>query len=349
MTVPADKGDARNLTMTPGAHEREPAWSPDGKRIAYFSDESGEYELYLKEQNGIGEPARIALGKPGFYSSPRWSPDSQKIAYLDSHLHIWYVDVTQKKPVLVDTDYYNSGPEHAPAWSPDSKWLAYPQQLKSHMTAIWLYSLADGKKTQVTDGMSDAGSPIFDQNGKYLYFLVSTDSGAAMEFDLESLERPITRNVYVAVLPNNEPSPLAPESDDEKLEQEKKENAKADEKKAAAEPVPVRIDLADIGQRILALPLPPKRYSRIEAGKAGVVLAIEETPPAPGQETLLTVHRFDMAKRKSDTVISGVKTYKTAFRGEKYLYQQGDKWAIASFKPMPELASRASAATSLGR
>ena len=162
--------------MTPGAHEREPAWSPDGKRIAYFSDESGEYELYLKEQNGIGEPARIDLGKPGFYFSPRWSPDSQKIAYLDSHLHIWYVDVTQKKPVLVDTDYYASGPEHAPTWSPDSKWLAYPQQLKSHMTAIWLYSLADGKKTQVTDGMSDAGSPIFDQNGKYLYFTVSTDS-----------------------------------------------------------------------------------------------------------------------------------------------------------------------------
>jgi tricorn protease len=340
MTVPAEKGDPRNLTSTPGAHEREPVWSPDGKTIAYLSDESGEYELYLREQNGLGEVTKIPLGdKPAFYMAPRWSPDSKKIAYLDNHLHIWYIDLAQKKPVLVDTDYYSSGREHAPSWSPDSKWLVYIQQLKSHMTAVWLYSLETGKKTQVTDGMSDVESPVFDQNGKYLYFTVSTDSGAAMEFDLQALLHPISRNVYVAVLPNNEPSPLAPESDDEKLEQEKKENAKADEKKAASEPVPVRIDLEGIGQRILALPLPPRRYAWVETGKAGILLAIEEAPPAPGKEPSFTVYRFDMSKRKSDTVISGVRSYRTAFRGEKYLYQQGDKWAIAAFKPMPDSAS----------
>jgi len=340
VTVPAEKGDARNLTSTPGAHEREPVWSPDGKTIAYLSDESGEYELHLREQSGLGEVTKIHLGdKPAFYLAPRWSPDSKKIAYLDNHLHIRYIDLAQKKPVLVDTDYYSSGRDHAPSWSPDSKWLAYIQQLKSHMTAVWLYSLESGKKSQVTDGMSDVESPVFDQNGKYLYFTVSTDSGSAMEFDLQALLRPISRNVYVTVLPNNEPSPLAPESDDEKLEQEKKENAKADEKKAASEPVPVRIDLDGIGQRILALPLPPRRYAGLETGKAGTLLAIEEAQPAPGKEPSYTVYRFDMSKRKSDTVISGVRSYRTAFRGEKYLYQQGDKWTIAAFKPMPDSAS----------
>ena len=193
VTVPAEKGDARNLTNTPGVHEREPVWSPDGKTIAYFSDESGEYALHLREQNGMGAVVKISLSdNPGFYSVPRWSPDSRKIAYLDSHAHIWYVDVTQKKPVLVETDYYASGKEHAPSWSPDSKWLAYSQKLKSHMTAIWLYALADGKKTQVTDGMSEVLSPVFDQNGKYLYFTVSTDSGSAMEFDLHALTRAVS-------------------------------------------------------------------------------------------------------------------------------------------------------------
>ncbi len=340
VTVPAEKGDPRNLTNTPGVHEREPVWSPDGKTIAYFSDESGEYALHLREQNGLGEPVKIALGAaPGYYSAARWSADSKKIAYLDSHSHIWYVDVAQRKPVLVDTDYYSSGRDHTPAWSPDSKWLAYSQQLKSHMTAIWLYSLADGKKTQVTDGMSEVLSPVFDQNGKYLYFTVSTDSGSAMEFDLHALTRAVSRNIYVVVLPKDEPSPLAPESDDEKIEQEKKENAKADEKKAAAEPVSVKIDLDNIGQRILALPMPAKRFASLEPGKSGVLLALEEGPRTPGQETTYTVHRFDMTKRREDVVIAGVREYHTASKGEKYLYRQGDKWAIASFKPMPDSAS----------
>ncbi len=337
ITVPAEKGDPRNLTNSPGVHEREPVWSPDGKTIAYLSDESGEYALHLREQNGMGDVRKISLGtKPAFYLAPRWSPDSQKIALLDNHNHVWYVDVATKKCILVDTDYYQSDRGHAPSWSPDSKWLAYSQQLKSHMSAIWLYSLATGARTQVTDGMSDVESPVFDQNGKYLYFTASTDSGASMEFDLHALTRPVSRSIYVAVLPKSEASPLAPESDDEKIEQEKKDNAKADEKKASAEPVAMHIDLDNIGQRILALPMPARRYETLEAGKAGVLLAIEGNQQVPGEEPSRIVHRFDMSKRRADVVIAGVRNFRTAAKGDKFLYQQGDKWAIAAFKPMPD-------------
>src|SRR5262249_12520613 len=152
--------DARNLTNTPGVMERDPAWSPDGKTIAYFSDESGEYALHLRAQNGMGEVKKISLGDPpGFYFSPRWSPDSTKIAYLDSHLGIWYVDIEKKKPVRVDKDYYwggNWSGTLVPVWSPDSRWLAYAKKLKNYLSAVFLYSLADDKSTQVTDGMSDA-------------------------------------------------------------------------------------------------------------------------------------------------------------------------------------------------
>src|SRR5579872_1313481 len=154
ITVPAEKGDARDLTNTANVMERSPIWSPDGKSIAYFSDESGDYALHVRAQNGLGEVRKIVLGdKPAFYFAPRWSPDSKKIAYLDNHLGVWYVDLEQKKPVRVDRDYYYSLGGIVPAWSPDSKWLAYAKQLKSHMSAIYLYSVADAKSTQATDGM----------------------------------------------------------------------------------------------------------------------------------------------------------------------------------------------------
>ncbi len=343
ITVPAEKGDARNLTNTAGANEREPAWSPDGKTIAYFSDESGEYTLHLRDQTGLRDVVKIGLGtKPAFYTLPRWSPDSKKIGYVDNHLDIWYVDVEQKKPVHVDRDYYFSYRDVVLSWSPDSKWLAYKKQLKSHMSAVYLFSLADGRSHQVTDGMSEARDPVFDKEGKYLYFSASTDSGASMEPDIQSFSRPVNRNIYLVVLSKDQVSPLAPESDDEKSpEEKKKEQEKKDKEKDAAKkdesekPVEVKIDLENIGQRILALPMPPRRYEELQAGKAGVLIAIEGAPPGR-EEPKRTVHRFDLGKRKADVVASGVREFRVSFSGEKMLYRQGDRWFITELKPMAD-------------
>lgn len=347
VTVPAEKGDPRNLTNTPGVNERFPAWSPDGKTIAYFSDESGEYALHLKDQSGMGEVRKFSLGdKPAFYYAPRWSPDSKKIAYVDCHTGIWYIDLEQKKPVLVDKDYYfpDSPTDLAPVWSPDSKWLAYRKQLPSHMSAIHIYSIADAKSIQVTDGMSEAKNPVFDKEGKYLYFDASTDSGASMQPDIEGFSRPVTRSIYLIVLAKDVPSPLAPESDDEKPAAEKKkdepkkdEAAKEDkDKPKPPEKVDVKIDFDNIGQRILALPMPPRRYEDLQPGKAGVLYAVEAPPRAPDGEPAYTIHRFDLGKRKSDVVIGGVRAFQMSFNGEKMLYRQGDKWVIAAPPPMPE-------------
>ncbi len=141
VTVPAEKGDIRNLTNTPGVADRDPAWSPDGKQIAWFSDESGEYALHIRNQNGLGDVTKVSLGQPpSYFYSPVWSPDSKKIALTDKRLNVWYVDVEKGATVKVDTDLYDS-PFHAmnPVWSPDSKWLAYVKQLKSHLHAIFFY------------------------------------------------------------------------------------------------------------------------------------------------------------------------------------------------------------------
>jgi tricorn protease len=217
LSVPADKGDIRDLTNTPGVMERSPAWSPDGKSIAYFSDESGEYALHVKSQTGEGETRKIALaGNSAYYSNPRWSPDSKHVAFDDNQLHLWDVDVEAGKLTKVDTDYISEGGVDF-AWSGDSKWIAYTKSLPNRLHAMSIYSLESGQSKQVTDGMSDARHPAFDRDGQYLYFTASTNYGPTQSgLDMTSDEHEVTSNVYLIVLANNVASPLAAESDEEK-------------------------------------------------------------------------------------------------------------------------------------
>jgi tricorn protease len=346
ITVPADKGDPRNLTNSPGVMEREPQWSPDGKSIAYLSDESGEYALHLRPQSGEGNVTKIEL-KPGFYRSPRFSPDSKKITLIDSFQRLWYVDFETKRQVEVDQDTYQmrSG-DIAGAWSPDSRWLAYSKVLANELSAIHLFSLASGKPTQVTDGMSDANNPVFDKDGKYLFFTASTNSGESLGLDIHAVGRTSTSSIYLAVLDKTQPSPFAPESDEEKADEEKKPDAPKPEpaKSGAARERPaapdVKIDLDGIDQRILSVPMPPRRYAGLQVGKAGTLLALEfqqpgegaaDGPPGPPG---MTVHRYDLKARKSDMPLAGVRDFQMSFGGEKTLYRQGDNWIIAALRPM---------------
>ena len=355
LTVPAEKGDTRNLTETTNVIERDPAWSPDGKWIAYFSDASGEYELHVRDSMAR-EPARtIRLEeKPTFYMTPRWSPDSKKIAYADAHLQTWYVDIDQKKPVRVDKDrFLGSAGQRVPTWSPDSKWLAYAKRLDNYLGAIFVYSLADGTSTQVTDGLSDARFPVFDRDGKYLYFSASTDAGPSLEADISSGARSVSRSLYLIVLSKADPSPFAPESDEEgsgdaakpdpaKPDVPKPDAPKPDGAKPAgpAAVADVKIDFDKIGQRILSLPMPARRYMQLQAGKGGTLLAIEAPVPAPGATPgpggpALTVHRFDLRQRRADVLTSGVRFFEISANGEKTLTARADRWSIETLRPMP--------------
>ena len=233
-TVPTDKGDIRNLTHSPAVADRDPSWSPDGKSIAYFSDESGEYELCIRDQNGMGTVRHISLGNPpSFFYTPTWSPDSKKIAFTDKRLQLWYVDLDKPTPKLVDSDYFGGfGPTQlGQTWAPDSKWIAYTKQLPSGLHAVFVYSLEQSKASQITDGMSDTLYPTFDKNGKYLYFTASTNTGLTPAgLDMSSDEHRVSRSAYVAVLGKDEKSPLAPESDEEKAKDEKKADDKDKDK-----------------------------------------------------------------------------------------------------------------------
>jgi tricorn protease len=377
LTVPAEKGDIRNLTNSPGVDERYPAWSPDGTRIAYFSDESGDYALHIKTQNGQGETVKFNLGTPGSYFYwPTWSPDSKKIAYADKRLNLWYVDLEKKTPVKVAHDRFMP-PEQisGAAWSTDSKWLVYTGQEVSHMRSIFLYSLETGQSQRVTDGMSESFSPVFDKSGKYLYFLASTDAGPTLDSSMDSFNRPVTSSVYIVVLRKDLPSPLAPESDEEgqakpeaqpetaKAEEAKSESAKLDGqgKEKSKPPEPVKVDFEKIGQRILALPVPARNYTEIIPGKEGVLFIVEGplVEPLRGQTTF-TAHRFELKTRKADKLLENILAFHVSANGEKLLYRQADSpqpgrstpppqtWVIAPLPPAPGPGAGGSGASSGG-
>ena len=343
ITVPEEKGDFRNLTNTPGVMERYPSWSPDGQKIAYFSDESGEYQLHIKGQKGSGDVVRIELEKnPTFYFAPRWSPDNKKIAYADCHLNLWYVDLEKKKPVKVDKDRFLGGADSLfPNWSPDSKWLVYAKRLPNYLGTIFLYSLESGQSTQVTDGLSDARLSVFDPGGKYLYFTASTDSGASLQPDIHSIFREVTSTVYLAVLDKAEPTPFVPQSDEEKPDDKSKKTSEEPEKKAEEKKpdkdVTVKVDLEGILQRILAVPLPARNYIDLQTRESGTLLAVAAEAPLPGSPFPqgASVHRFDLKERRADVVISGVNAFEMARSGKKYLYSQKGRWLIGTLKPMP--------------
>ncbi len=360
-TVPTDKGDIRNLTHSPAVADRDPSWSPDGKSIAYFTDESGEYQLAIRDQNGLGPVRHLNLGNPpSFFYTPTWSPDSKKIAYTDKRLQLWYIDLDNTTPKLVDSDYFGGfGPTQlGQTWSPDSKWIAYSKQLANGQHTVFVYSLDQGKAFQVTDGMSDAVNPSFDKNGKYLYFAASTNVAlSAAGLDMSSDEHRITRSVYVTVLSKDEKSPLSPESDEEKAKDEKKSDSDKDkakdkgkasdatekdkdakDKEKKDESVVVKIDIDGIGQRILSLPIPAKNYLNLLSGKSGILflsegplVVTEDDQPNVSQ----TIQKFDLSKRKVDKVLEDVNDFTVSFDGEKILYRRGDSWATASVDDGP--------------
>jgi tricorn protease len=349
-TVPAEKGNVRNLTNSPGSAERSPAWSPDGSKIAWFSDRSGEYQLIIADQKGLDSPRVISLPDPTFYLQMAWSPDSKKLAFADAGWNLWLVDVETGTALRFDTDR-RAGVERSmyPVWSPDSRWIAYSKQLPNMFRTIMVYSLSENKSYQITDGFSDAISPDWDKSGKYIFFLASTDVGLNTGWlDLSSLEHPIRRGVYFAVLTKDTPSPLLPESDDEKgikkdenIQDKGKEKVKSKEttkgkekdKKLSGDTLEVKIDFDNITSRILSLPLPMRYYTGLNCGPAGIVFVTETGPPfyeGQGSGNSAIIHKYDLKEREDKTFLTGATTFTVSSNGTKVLYQKGEDWFIGS-------------------
>ncbi|HZH98867.1 MAG TPA: PDZ domain-containing protein, partial [Fimbriimonadaceae bacterium] len=315
-----------------GVHRREPAWSPDGKTIAYITDERGVQEIALQD-TATAKERILPLGQsPGFYSGILWSPDSKLIAYSDEKLNLWTLDPSTGKNTKVDTLTYRGRSSFQPSWSPDSKWLAFAKDLDTHYGAIFLHNVAGGKTTQVTDGFADAQNPEFDRDGKHLYFLASTDIGKGIDFEnISSLSVPnSSSSVYCIVLKKDGPNPLHPESDEETP---KDPAAPAAPKPTTppATPPEVVVDLEGIEERIITLPMPTAGYGSLRAGPASSFFVISSPPRAnatsfgPAQSTL---HKWTWSDRKFNTFSTNVGGYAVTADGQKMVLRSGASVSI---------------------
>jgi tricorn protease len=336
-TVPAEKGDYRNLTQSSGAHDRSPTWSPDGAQLGWLSDASGEYQLMLGDPLGITEPRAIPLPSTAFFSAPAWSPDGTQILLQDNHQNLWTIEVASGQATKIDTDSYPDPLRSFGAtWSPDSKWVAYSKNLPSHLRAIFVYSLADKKTQQLTDGLADSISPAFDVGGKYLYFMASTNFGPSTGWlEMSSIDRPVRRAIYLAVLSASELSPLLPETGDEPRP------APAQEPRPEPMPQPtptprtvsVRIDFDQIGQRIIAVNIPAGDYSNLTSGAAGTFYYTEPIPTTGGPPSL-RLQRYQLKERTAAPFLEGIRSYTLSADKKKLLYQAsaggGASWGIVA-------------------
>jgi len=365
VTVPAEKGDPRNLTNTPGAHERSPSWSPDGKWIGYFSDESGEYQLHLAPQDGKGQVRKIALKGSGFYQNLVFSPDSTKALFTDQSDALYLLDIaTLNQTKITDSPYGRGRSLKNASWSPDSKWVVYSNDSAAKIGRIFVYSLEEGKSHPITDGLSEATEPVFDASGKYIHFASSTDTGMSKHGFMQSSadsQRP-RFSLNLIVLRKDTPSPFLKESDEEKSEATRENASSRSTESAQEKPAeagesgrrpnngarnrpgrePVKLDLDGISQRILSYPLPPGSYANLQAGPAHQLFFLARSEGGGGRGGRggegggpgAVLHRYDLERRKDDVIQPTVQAYLLTPDGRKMLYSTGNNsWQIGPATP----------------
>ncbi len=355
-TVPAEKGNVRNLTGTPGIRERDPVWSPNGKWIAYFSDRTGEYEIYLRQGNGKGEEKSVTKQIKHYPMGMQWSPDSQKLLFHDAALNLFWLDVNGGKVKKIDQSESDEISDYA--WSADSRWIAYAKAEVNAFRSLFLYDLESAEVTRVTTDFSDEAEPTFDPGGKYLFFVSSRHFNPTIAgYDLV----PLWTNqdgIYLVTLQADEPNPLAPESDevevveetdddeDTSTPQEREEHgedsgqvegkAGADTATQGEEEIKTEIDLEGIDERIVDLGLEPGNYYDLVASEGKVFFLSRPLRPGGGrgnQGSTSALKVFVLEDREGKDVLDNIEGYALSADGKKILYASNGTFGIVDAVP----------------
>ena len=352
-TVPAEHGIVRQLTRTSGIAERHPAWSPDGEKIAYFSDRSGEYELTVRPADGSGEEISLTQLGPGFRYRPFWSPDSGKIAFVDQTMHVRWLDLESKKVVDVDQGrfLYEGGLRNFQiSWSSDSRWLTYSRPLDHQMAAVFLYDTQTSQLHQVTSGVYTAFRPAFDPDGKYLYLLWSRSLVPAYSDLQATFIYANTTRVAAVPLRRDVPSPLAPRNDEEEAGSEDTEDEDAEDEDGGDEdakddknPEPVEIDIEGFESRLVVLPGGSGNYTNLRAAPGKVVYlrlprtgSVDEPFGASSGEIVF----YDLEKREETLVIREAEGFELAAKGTKVFVRQEAGYAIVDLAADQEIETK---------
>jgi tricorn protease len=332
-TVPVKYGNTRNLTGTPGVHERDSKWSPDGKWIAYVSDASGEDELWVVPQDGSAPAKQITSNGDTYKYDPLlWSPDSKKLLWADKKQRLQYVDVETGK--ITTVAQVTRWEMHDYCWSPDGKWIAYAKPEVERLTTIQLYGVEGGRTTEVTDGWFDSDAPAFSSDGKYLFFVSDRSfSPTYGQLEWNHIYRDLA-GIYLVTLAKETKSPFEPKSDEVKIDaagnevdkdksDKKKEAEKKDtEKKEPEKKVTVKVDTDGIQSRIAALPIPASNYRNLRS--VGDKLYYIRNGSRDGRAKLLL---YDLKEQK-ETELGELNGYEISADDKKMLVWQADGYAI---------------------
>ncbi len=320
--VPAKKGVTYDLTNTSGVHERNCVYSPDGKWIAYLSDQTGEFEIWIMPADRSGKPLQITKNADTYYYNIKWSPDSKKILWNDRKLRLRYVDINTKKIVEVEKSplweihYFN--------WSPDSKWIVYAVQDTNRFSVLKLYNLETKKKTQITEAWFNSYNPVFSDDGKYLFFtsqrsfdpIYSNTEWNTAYIDMEK--------IYLITLSKSTKSPLQVYYDEEEESTKKaNENTKKskEDKKDENKNVTVKIDLDGITQRIDVLPIRASNYWNLNYINGKLYYNEQH------YNSSNTLKMFDFGTLKEKSLISGA-NYRVSQDKKKFLIYKNNKYYL---------------------
>jgi tricorn protease len=362
-TVPVEHGSVRNLTRSPGTADRAPVWSPDGEQVAWFSDDGAGYRLLVGSQDGLAEPRSYDIGESKMVWAPAWAPDGSRIAFVDDRVRIRVIRLDTGEIITVDEDgLLSSRTEPGPVWSPDSRWLAYAKAFPNHLRRIVVWSAGTGEARAVTDAMAHAVSPAWDRDGRHLWFLASTDLGRAAGWaNTSSMTASPSYGAYVTVLRADDPTPFTLRSDEEPAEGDEARGGGAGEGSTPAsretpgasregsaapregsggpqdapDPPEVRIDFQGIQRRIVAVPMPVRRYTGLVAGPKGSVFVGEQVEGQPG----VVLQKFTLESREAQEFVKGVTRVAVSSDGSKLLFQSSGQWRVVDTARPPDASS----------
>jgi tricorn protease len=356
-TAPAKEGEVRNLTSSQGVREIAPSWSPDGRSVAYLSDRSGEYEIYVRPSDGTGEERRVTNDGDIWRFPPAWSPDSTMLVYGDKKQRLRYVNVNTGK--TIDIDHSSNSDITNYSWAPDSRWIAYTKVGDNQFSEIWVYSITSGRAQKLTGGQTSDTQPVFDPKGRYLYFLSNRDFNLTFSgWEFNYIYTNPTR-VYVGILAADGPALFLPSSDEERVKTKETpltpppnpaqapppQTAKAqpaagqapeqpatqatpapetkpDEKRAAPQ-ANVKIDFENFENRVRAIPGPPNNYRHLAATPDGVLYL-----SGPGKLSF-----YNLTSKTEQTIIEGIRDYDLSDDGKQLIFQAGENFGVVPVAP----------------
>ena len=349
-SVPAENGNVVNLSQSSGSAERYPAWSPDGKSVAYWSDRSGEYELVVRDLAAGSEGKTVTSYGPGYRYQPYWSPDGKRLAFIDKAMDIQIYELASGKTVKVDKgrfmfqgelDHFTVG------WSPDSRWLAYSRDFDNRHEAVFIFDTREEKTRQVTSGFYNESQPTFDPDGKYLYFLTNRTL-RPLYGDLDNtFIYANSTNIAAVPLRTEVPSPLAPKNDQTgekkddkkpgeetkpvekaaaKAEEQKKEGKGEKGEKTEEAPKEVKIDFEAFEDRVVVLPPQPGNYDNLQGAEGKIIY--HRRPNTGSESKDRPVKFYDLEKREEKTIVGDVDGFRLSADKKKLLVAKAGSFYV---------------------